>query len=834
MLSALRSFGHRVRDASEQGLRFSDLLRAADRHPFSVYLPWLAHDDETDTYVLQDGTVGALWECHPLAFASAQTANGLDGLFRLGLPDGAVLQFVLHADPHLEGHLASYQSLKTRPDPTVEACVDAFTAFLREGTAGIPKLSGIPARDFRLFVGLKVPMDKTSPLRWEDLRASTEEILQGASLWPRSVEPEALLAWARRLFNDDAGGNATHYDPERAIRDQVIYAETGVWDEGRHLAIGENHWACLTPKANPKEVDLFSTNQLAGGVWGLVSDADQIQTPFLLSLNLIFESLAPRLHAKCNLVLGQGAAGSFAPSLARKKEEYLRAVDSLERGAVFVRALPTLWVWGRDKQLVAEALTRAKRIWENSGYVMQQDRGILKVLFLLSLPFGLYLQGKNLENIARDAIVDSEAATAILPVQADFAGGGKPALLFVGRKGQLATLDFFDYRANNHNFLIAAESGSGKSFLTNYVAYNYWANEAMVRVVDIGGSYKKLARITNGRYIDFGEAGAGGKPLCLNPFTHIVEPEHELQVVDAVVAQMIYSRSGARPSETESSLIRSAVQWAWAQEENEADVDAIYHFLANLKDVPGLDDAPMLKHPKIVEQAGMLSFNLREFTSQGTFGRYFNGRSTFDIRSDEFVVLELEHLKGQTSLFRVVTLLVINAVTQDLYLSDRSRERFVMFDEAWQFLEHEADTLTQVINEGYRRARKYQGSFGIIVQSIEDLAQFGKVGQVILNNSSFKLFLQSSGFHKAKQKGLVDYDDFTMRILQSLASKKGDYSEIFADTPFGVGVLRLVVDPFFYGVCTSNGKENAAIEGAVARGMTYAQAIRQMLEQRDA
>ena len=105
---------------------------------------------------------------------------------------------------------------------------------------------------------------------------------------------------------------------------------------------------------------------------------------------------------------------------------------------------------------------------------------------------------------------------------------------------------------------------------------------------------------------------------------------------------------------------------------------------------------------------------------------------------------------------------------------------------------------------------------------------------MILNNSSFKLFLQSSGFHKAKQKGLVDYDDFTMRILQSLASKKGDYSEIFADTPFGVGVLRLVVDPFFYGVCTSNGKENAAIERAVARGMTYAEAIRHMLEGRDA
>ncbi len=50
------------------------------------------------------------------------------------------------------------------------------------------------------------------------------------------------------------------------------------------------------------------------------------------------------------------------------------------------------------------------------------------------------------------------------------------------------------------------------------------------------------------------------------------------------------------------------------------------------------------------------------------------------------MVLELENLKIQPDLYRVVTLLVLNAVTQDLYLSDRSRSRLIIFDEAWQFL----------------------------------------------------------------------------------------------------------------------------------------------------
>ena len=56
--------------------------------------------------------------------------------------------------------------------------------------------------------------------------------------------------------------------------------------------------------------------------------------------------------------------------------------------------------------------------------------------------------------------------------------------------------------------------------------------------------------------------------------------------------------------------------------------------------------------------ARKLAFNIREFTSHGFHGKFFIGPSTFDIRRDDFVVLELENLKIQPDLYRVVTLLV--------------------------------------------------------------------------------------------------------------------------------------------------------------------------------
>ena len=41
---------------------------------------------------------------------------------------------------------------------------------------------------------------------------------------------------------------------------------------------------------------------------------------------------------------------------------------------------------------------------------------------------------------------------------------------------------------------------------------------------------------------------------------------------------------------------------------------------------------------------------------------------------------------NDVELFRVIAMQVINMITQDLYLSDRSQQRFMVFDEAWKYL----------------------------------------------------------------------------------------------------------------------------------------------------
>jgi len=210
--------------------------------------------------------------------------------------------------------------------------------------------------------------------------------------------------------------NFTSYNDTIPLRKQILNADTVVREAGDHLQVGDNFFCCTTPKIIPTEVDPLQTNSLFGGIWGLVSDMDQIKTGFLYTLNILFEQgLETRIHAKCNLLLNQQAVGSLSPLLRRKQEEHLEATDALEHGVKFVRIIPILLVWDRDLEGARESCTRARRIWEDNGYVMQQDTFILKILFLSALPFGLYTTGRNIDNLERDFIAPVPSVTPSPP-----------------------------------------------------------------------------------------------------------------------------------------------------------------------------------------------------------------------------------------------------------------------------------------------------------------------------------------------------------------------------------------------------------------------------------
>ncbi|ABL01366.1 TraC family protein [Pelobacter propionicus] len=788
----------------------------AEREKISDYLPWIAYDRDSHLYLLADDCLGYAWECSPLFFAGENTVSTLEGLFGGDIPPEAVYQFILFGDSYIEPILHEYKQRKKLDHDVVELITESLSDFYRSGTSGLKNMSGIPVKRFRLFISIKFPQKWAEGVDLNQTWSMINEILTGASLHPVCLEPELLLDWGRRLFNDKPSANNSLYDENIPIRKQMLLGTKLTRNENT-LNVDGKIFRCITPKTWPHEIETLSINKLFGGIKGLMSDGEQFKTPFLYCMTVLMEPQKNKLHTKCNFILKQQGVGSFAPALERTKGEYLWAVDELERGKKFLRIIPALWVYSDDEWKVNESLTRAKVIWESNGFVMQEDRGILVPLFLASLPHGFYNVGNNAGYLERDFIVPAETIAATIPCQGDFSGFGSPSMLLVGRKGELFGFDLFAKGADNFNGFCVAGSGSGKSVFANSLLCNMRAEGNIIRIMDIGRSMKKLAKMFNARYMELSEDSMDN----LNPFTHVSD-ETALQTIIPVVTQMAFSSGASMPSELDVNLIGQAVEWAYANEGNDAGITTVFQYLRDFKKLVGSESF------EIREAADKLAFNLAHWSGDGVYAKYFNGKATFDIASDEMVVLELGSIKSLANLYRVVTQLVINEVALDAYHSSGKDKRFILMDEAHQYL-GESSHIKGTIEGFYRMLRKHSAGCFVISQSILDLNRFGAVGEVIFNNSAYKFYLKSDDYEKAHNLKLLDYDNFTMALLKSVTTNKPNYSEIFMHTPFGKGLGRLVLDPFSYYAYTSDGEEVAEIESMVDGGLSYADAIRKMV-----
>ena len=807
------------------GLSVAALRRGVRRDAFSDFLPMVSWDGESEAFLCIDDAWGHAWEIVPTAYMFSHVQAALQGLLNVHFPDGTVLQLHTFADPLIDDALDAFLDLKTRDDPLIQASARRAREYLSEGRHGLAALHDIPVRNFRTLLSIKT----RRPLG-QDLRRQVEEQL--AKLGIRRLAPEEVVSFYRRIFNGVAtpapgvfADGATMDAPP--IRKQIIDAGPDLLFEGPEVFLGNQVARCLTPKAPARRITAERANRFMGGMRGAAEDSDQIGGPFLYTLNILFDHSQFEIHKRAQILSAQKAAGSFAVEVGKQIEEISWILDEAGNSK-FVRVIPTIWVFGRDRAHARELAARAKRLWESEPlpFSMQEESFLLPTLLVMSLPFGLYPDRTTLRMLERDFRMPVKAAVLMAPIQTDFRGGGRPALLYTGRKGQLITLDLFDPRINNYNFIVSAESGAGKSFLLNNLCQQYYASGALIRIIDIGGSYRKLCTLCSGRYIDIGE-----ERLVLNPFDMGLaldgdDKQSAITMAVAIVAEMANAATRKGVSTSEWNLLKSAVQWTIDTGLADRGIDAVREWLGTYP-ANTATDLDRVEH--LVPVSRELAFNLRDFGSEGAYGHYFNGPSTLDIRGDEFVVLELERLKAMPDLFNVIVMVVVNAVTQELYLSARDRPRFVLCDEAAQFMTksdgQDLSRLAEAFGQGYRRARKYQGSFGIVLQSMNDLMLFGGTGQVVLENAATRFLLQGSTYDKAVENKILDYSGFVLDLLKSVRNSKPNYSEVFIDSPLGLGIARLVVDPFSYWINTSAPAEVAAFEALIRHGRSPLEAV---------
>jgi conjugal transfer ATP-binding protein TraC len=279
-------------------------------------------------------------------------------------------------------------------------------------------------------------------------------------------------------------------------------------------------------------------------------------------------------------------------------------------------------------------------------------------------------------------------------------------------------------------------------------------------------------------------------------------------MLKALVAHM--ASPAASLGAMESSWIEQALKQVWTAHKQHTTVSHIFDTLKSDGD------------PRKADLADCLF----PYTKHGVYARFFEGENNLDL-DNPFVALELKDLDAMPDLQSLVLLLLMMRITEDMYLGERSQRKLCVIDEAWKLMG--SGNAGSFIEEGYRTARKYEGAFLTVTQGVNDYYQSG-TAQAAFENSDWVFLLRQKkeSLMQLQQSGRFAMDESEMKLLRSVHTIHGKYSEVATYSPDGMAIGRLIVDPFTEKLYSTKGTEFDAIQKRVHQGMTLAQAVEQL------
>lgn len=852
--SALTSF--RAADLLP-GSRASRAQVLDDSASLSQWLPYRAYLDDRQIFINRDA-LGFCLEVRPQSGADEDMARVITALYAAS-PAGTGIQFHMLASPDIRGTLGRYADLRL-PDEVVPE----FDELGRPGRHGnihrtmarrrvghylagarqslLPNQSYL-FRNFRLIVSVSLPGSPENLTRLEELlllRDGHRATLHAAGFPSRPWTATELINWVSALVDPHRQGGEglpLTYDPGRELRDQVIDRSTRLFIRQTGIELSNPAEAesrelrLLSVRSFPPRFALWNMGSLIGDLYQATL---QYPCPFMITLGVhVLDPEATRNWAYLKAARATTNATSymarFLPDMQERKADWDIVLKAMDDGQQLVDLHHQVALFAPLRDM-ARAEQSARSIFRARGFELSRDTMMMTQGLIGSLPMTMSPAfHADLGRMKRVTTKTSANAVHLAPLVAEWQGTGTPVLVLGGRRGQVMQIDVYDNPAGNYNVAIAGTSGSGKSLLLNEIAASYLGTGARVWIIDVGRSYEKACRNFGGSFIEFTE-NAG---LSLNPFTFVDDIDEDMELLQPLLAQMVSPREPL--DGFQYSTLGAAIKKVWRAKGREMTVTDIHDLLATGRlDDPNDNDGGKDNTATAAEgdrRLKDLATMLQPYTRDGTYGKYFESRATIDFSSD-FIVLELEELKAKKDLQTVVLLIVMYRITREMYFS-RDRKKIVIIDEAWDLLSGGATA--EFIEAGYRRARKYKGAFMSATQGVDDYYR-NPAAKAALDNSDWMFLLRQKpeSIEMMDKLGQLTMDDAMKRLLQSLRTEHGAFSEVFIHSPAGNGIGRLIVDPYSLLLFSSRAEDFGAINAKRATGMTVSQAIDAVLRDRGA
>lgn len=473
----------------------------------------------------------------------------------------------------------------------------------------------------------------------------------------------------------------------------------------------------------------------------------------------------------------------FAREKANQYESFLH--EMAERGeAVFEISLSVLVKSKDEAMLKGKREAVLKAFPKLGGAVGVTDHFEHDNLFLSHLPL------QTDQNQMRFPVL-SNALSFLLPVHSSWKGTEKPDILMKNHADAGLTLDLFDPSLPAKHAVMIGSTGSGKSFAANYLLSNFLVSSPKnhVVVIDVGGSYRKLAKIFNGSYLQIDCT----EEYALSPF-----PEKK----------KLFPKEGSFDSDFLAFLTTLLEKMVTHQEKlTSSELRILEKSIVKAYERFPEDGCPLLGDIERVlrdyslgdredrERAYGFSKNLSIWT-EGRFGKLLNQKGNLSLDA-RFIVFDLAKLSHHPELQSILFFVIRSAISRKL--SDTSLRKVIVIDEGWRFFND--DVGARLVEELYRTARKANALVLSISQSPEDFLE-SKASTAILSNSYVKYILKLQKGHELLQK--FDLNPNEIKACQDLEAKPGIFSEVFIKFLNRSVTAKIEPSPLDYWIATTD------------------------------
>lgn len=604
-------------------------------------------------------------------------------------------------------------------------------------------------------------------------------------LKPRIASPEEVVASLWDYFVGD--GDCPEWKFEKPIRS--LFAGVDVARRWGYLAVGNR---------NERLISVLSLDDIPS--YSFISMINHLLfIPIEMTVVMNARSLpADRVKDDLRKLYRRYTSGIIAndPEMQERAAEVDMLLRELETTAGQMASVE-LYVVLSDKTvqgLAKKVSTVASAMKSRADMTMRQEKAALHLAWRAAMPGWCYVYTTD-----RDFKIMTKNAADLAPLLGPPASSENPLFFVKAPYATLCGIDIFDPRLPAGHGLTVGSTGSGKSFTMSLLLLSAMAKKPLVFIIDKGGSYRKLCSLLGGSYIDL------SGDVAFNP----LEGRDSWKERAGIISLMLQTMIG-EVSREEKVIIERLVSEVYQSFDREG-----------IDREPALSDAyRILRSQRLydpdtedLERAQrQVLLHLAKWTRVGSKGSSFyskmldNPKTTVSVENSDFIVFDLQGVEQYPDVMQVI-FLYLTDIVQRRIVSERSRQKILVFDEAWALLAGEDSA--NFMAELYRTMRKFNCAVWAITQDISDIENSPVAGAIMTNTYRYIVLRQINERAVQAIERILNLNETEKQVVSLLDQKKGYYSEIFLKQ-MGIGASKAVVmpSPMEYWMATTDPNDN--------------------------